>query len=129
LVNAHQCICIVEILFANTPKEISAMAALKRTATRDLHFKDFSAIFRAFDISVNYCFSTKIEDFESKNVSFYLKKYCRAMVTLNLLIIQQLVDFCNISHKNEFTADILFVANKYSRRDNTFLTRATFHLF
>jgi hypothetical protein len=51
------------------------------------------------------------------------------MVTLNLPIIQQLLGFCNISDKNEFTADILFVANKYSRRNNIFLTRATFHLF
>jgi hypothetical protein len=35
-----------------------------------------------------------------------LKNYCKVMVTLNLPIIQQLVDFCNISDKNEFTADI-----------------------
>jgi hypothetical protein len=51
------------------------------------------------------------------------------MGTLNFPIIQQLVDFCNNLHKNEFTAVILFVANKYSWRNNTFLTRATFQHF
>jgi hypothetical protein len=51
------------------------------------------------------------------------------MGTLNFRIIQQLVDFCNNLHKNEFTAVILFVANKYSRRNNSFLTRATFQHF
>jgi hypothetical protein len=48
------------------------------------------------------------------------------MVTLNLPIIQQLLCFYNISDKNEFTADIFVAANKYSWRNNTFLTRTTF---
>jgi hypothetical protein len=93
--------------FCNTPKEISAMAALKRTATRDLHFKEFFRHLEAFAISVNYCFSTKLKILNHKNGSFYLKNYCNAMVTLNLPINQQLVDFCNILDKNEITADIL----------------------
>jgi hypothetical protein len=70
------------------------MAALKNELQQGTStLKNFSVIFKAFDISVNYCFSTQLKISNDKNGCFFLKNYCNAMVTLNLPINQQLVHF------------------------------------
>jgi hypothetical protein len=101
-------ISIVEILFAILQKRSVLWLHLNELRQGTSTLKNFLAILEAFDISINYCFSTKLKILNHKNGSFYLKIYCNAIVTLNLPINQQLVHFCNILDKNEFTADILF---------------------